>query len=87
MPVSVRLNLPLQQITGQEVISVSGDSVMMCLVDLMQRYPEARDQLFNRDGSLAPIILLNNELLPGQDLNHPVTEADELWLMSFVDGG
>lgn len=87
MPVRVHLNLPLQQITGREVISVSGASVMTCLVDLMKRYPEARDQLFNRDGSLAPMILLNNELLPGQELNHPVTETDELWLMSFVDGG
>lgn len=87
MPVKIRLNLPMQQLTNQEVVYARGDSVKACLEDLMGRYPEARNQLFKPDGSLALMILLDNELLPKQDLEHPVTEADELWLMSIVDGG
>jgi molybdopterin converting factor small subunit len=87
MPVKVYLNLSLQQVINREVISVRGDSVLACLEDLMKQYPQARERVFNRDGSFALLVLLNNEPLPGQDLGHPVTAADELWLMSIVSGG
>ena len=87
MPVRIHLNLSLQQVTNREVISVRGNSVIACLEDLIKQYPRAREHVFNRDGSLALLVLLNNEPLPGQDLNHPVTGADELWLLSIVSGG
>ena len=87
MPVRVHLNLSLQQVINREEISVQGNSVMTCLEDLMKQYPQAKERIFNRDGSLALLVLLNNEPLLGQDLSHPVTEADELWLMSIVSGG
>ena len=87
MPVTVHLNLSLQQVINREVISVRGNSVMVCLEDLMKQYPQAREQVFNRDGSFALLVLLNSEPLPGQDLSQPVTETEELWLMSIVSGG
>ena len=87
MPVRVRLNLSLQQITNREVVPVRGNSVMLCLEDLMNQYPQVREQLFNQDGSLALLVLLNDEVLPEQDLSYPVNDKDELWLMSILSGG
>ena len=87
MPVRVHLNLSLQQVINREEISVQGNSIITCLEDLMKQYPQAKERIFNRDGSLALLVLLNNGVLPEQNLNHPVNDNDELWLMSIVSGG
>jgi hypothetical protein len=46
----------------------------------------SKKHIFDDNGSLK-ILLLNNEALQEQDLDHPVTENDELWLLSIVSGG
>ena len=88
MAPSIKLNLPLQKLAGQrEKIEVTAIDVRQCLEDLARRLPGVRQHVFNPDGSLAIMILLNNEPLPGQDLDHPVSDGDELWLLSIVTGG
>ena len=88
MAVEIKLNLPLMRLAGnREKINVTGSTVRQCLEDLGKQIPGAEKQIFNADGSLKLLFLLNNEAITKQDLNHPIVENDELWLLSIVSGG
>lgn len=88
MAVTIKLNLPLQKLAGnREKIEVSGSTVKQCLDDLVRQIPEAKRYVYNDDGSLALLFLLNNEALDDQDVNYSLAENDELWLLSVVSGG
>ena len=88
MSVKIKLNLPLVRLAGnREIIEVTGSTVRECLNDLVKQIPGAERQIFNADGSLILLFLLNNEAFFEQDLDHPVVENDELWLLSIVSGG
>ena len=88
MAVAIRLNLPLQRLAGnRERIKVTGATVKQCLDDLVRQLPEAKNHIFNTDGSLALIFLINNEAILEQDIDHPVAENDEIWLLSVLGGG
>jgi molybdopterin converting factor small subunit len=88
MAVTIKLNLPLQRLVGnQEIFEVSGSTVKQCLDDLVRQIPEAKRYIYNNDGSLALLFLLNNEALDDQDVNYSLAENDELWLLSVVSGG
>jgi len=85
--VKIKLNLPLMQLAGnREVIEVTGSTVRECLNELVKQIPGSENQIFNADGSLTLLFLLNNEAIK-QDLDQPVFENDELWLLSIVSGG
>ena len=87
MSVKIKLNLPLMQLAGnREVIEVTGSTVRECLNELVKQIPGSENQIFNADGSLTLLFLLNNEAIK-QDLDQPVFENDELWLLSIVSGG
>lgn len=86
--VKVKLNLPLQRLSGnREIIEVEGSSVKQCLNDLIEKVPGSKRLIFDEEGSPVLLFLLNNEPLPEQDLNHPMKNNDELWLLSIVSGG
>lgn len=52
MDIKMELNLPLQELTGnQESIIVNGNIVIQCLDDLIGKYPDAKKLLFNKNGS------------------------------------
>lgn len=88
MAITVKLNLPLQRLAGnRERIKVSGSTVKQCLDNLIRQIPEAKRYIYNEDGSLALLFLLNNEALRDQDLDHSIVENDELWLLSILSGG
>lgn len=88
MTVRIKLNLPLQRLAdNREKIEVTGATVKHCLDDLIRQLPDARPQVYQPDGSLTLLLLLNNEPLPNQDINHPVADRDEIWLLSIVSGG
>jgi molybdopterin converting factor small subunit len=88
MAIKVKLNFPLQKLSGnREIIEVSGSPVRQCLNNLVNQMPESERFIFNPDGSSLLLLLLNNEPLLNQDLEHPVQDDDELWLLSIVSGG
>ena len=88
MAVTVKLNLPIQRLAGnRERIEVAGTTVKQCLDDLVRQIPEARNIVFDTDGSLALLFLINSEALREQDINHPLAENDEIWLISVLGGG
>jgi sulfur carrier protein ThiS len=88
MAIKVKLNLPLQRLaSNQEKIEVTGSTVRECLDNLTRQIPGSKFELFNEDGSSSLLILLNSEPLPDQNLDFPVKDQDELWLLSVVSGG
>jgi molybdopterin converting factor small subunit len=88
MAVTVKLNLPLQRLAGnREIIEVNGSTVRQCLDDLIRQIPAAGKEVYNADGSPVLLFLINHEAIPEQDLDHPVTDGDALWLLSVVSGG
>jgi len=85
--VKIKLNLPLMRLAGnREIIEVTGSTVRECLNELVKQIPGSERHVFNADGSLTLLFLLNNEAIK-QDLDQPVFENDELWLLSIVSGG
>ena len=88
MAVKVKLNLPLQRLSGnREIIEVEGSTVKQCLNNLIEKVPGSERLIFDEEGSPVLLLLLNNEPLPEQDLNYSVNDNDELWLLSIVSGG
>ena len=88
MAVRIKLNLPLQKLAGgRELIEVNGSTVRQCLDDLIKQIPTSERLIFDTKGSPILLFLLNNEPLPDQDLEHPLKDNDELWLLSIVSGG
>ena len=88
MAVTVKLHLPLKRLAGnRERVEVTGATVKQCLDDLVRQIPGAEEIVFNKDGSLAVVFLLNNVALHEQNVNHPVAENDELWILPIVSGG
>ena len=88
MAVKVKLNLPLQRLSGnREIIEVEGSTVKQCLNNLIEKVPGSELLIFDEEGSPVLLLLLNNEPLPEQDLNYSVNDNDELWLLSIVSGG
>jgi molybdopterin converting factor small subunit len=86
--IKIKLTLPLIRLAGnQEKIEVTGATVQECLGDLVKKLPGARAELYDSDGAFALLVLLNNDPLPNQDLNYPVKDHDEIWLLSIVSGG
>ncbi len=87
MAVRIKLNLPLQRLAGREVVDATGSTVNECLEDLIRQIPGSKSELFQEDGEFSLLVLLNNEPLPQQNLDFPVKDRDELWLLSIVSGG
>ena len=88
MSIQVRLNMPLQKLAGdKERIEVTGNTVRECLDDLMGRLPGAEKEIFDRNGYLRPIILINNTHFPQNELDREVNDGDELWIITMMAGG
>ena len=88
MSIKIKLTLPLIRLAGnREKIDVTGTTVKECLVDLVKKLPGAQAELYDSDGGFALLVLLNNDPLPDQNLNYPVKDNDEIWLLSIVSGG
>jgi molybdopterin converting factor small subunit len=89
---SVRVKLPsvLQEFScGAETCVVTGKTVGECIKNLEMRFPNIKDQLFDRQGKLLRIfgIYLNSDGIQPVDMDTPVQENDELIILSFIMGG
>ena len=88
MGIVAKLNIPLQKLAGnKERIEVKGSTVRECLNDLIITLPGAERSLFEKDGSLRPLILINDHHFPQEELDRKVSDGDELWIISRIYGG
>ena len=88
MSIQVRLNVPLQKLAGEkERVEVTGNTVKECLDDLIKRLPGSEKDIFDKDGYLRPLILINNSHFPQDELDREVKDGDELWIINMMHGG
>lgn len=88
MGITVKLNMPLQKLVGgEEKIEVTGNTVRECLHDLIKRLPGAEKTIFDKNGYLRPVILINNTHFPQDELDRDVKNGDELWIITMMFGG
>ena len=90
---SIKVDIPyfLQSLTNDvEVAEVNGSTVGECLDDLIRQYPQTKNWLFDRNGTLLVFIRINSEdtaIHHRDDLSRPVKNGDELYLYLLLGGG
>jgi molybdopterin synthase sulfur carrier subunit len=98
MPISVKIPTPLRGLTnGEKTVEAKGKTVSDVLLDLDTRYPGIRDKLYDNETMRLFInIFINDEDIrtlnraEGRyeiDLNTPVKNGDQLYLIPPIAGG
>ena len=88
MSVKIKLSEILRQFTeNQDTVEVDGGTAGECLDDLVRQFPETKKWLFDKNGILLVIIIIDGETVYQKDLNRPVADGDELRLVLVVGGG
>ena len=88
MGIKIKLNHLFQPYAGnQKTVEVTGGTVKECLDNLIDLYPVFKEILFDNEGSLSAMVLLNGEIVVWKDLDRPVAEPGELRLMPMIQGG
>ncbi|MEE8414278.1 MAG: MoaD/ThiS family protein [Dehalococcoidales bacterium] len=89
---SVKVNIPptLSHLTGgQDLFEANGNTVGECLNQLIDQFPEVKEQLFSKDGKLNNVVevYVNVESSYPEELAKPVKDGDELHLIIIILGG
>jgi molybdopterin synthase sulfur carrier subunit len=90
--VSVKINIhPFlsQHTDNQNVVEVNGNTVGQCLEQLVDRFPELKPWLFEKNGKLNRLveIYVNMESSYPEELAKPVKDGDELHIIIIISGG
>ena len=89
---SVNITIPhiLKHLTNNvEAVSVNGNTVGDCLAGLTEKYPEIKEQLFDKDGKLLKHIdvFVNGKSAYPDELTTKVNSGDELYIFIVLVGG
>ena len=88
MSVKIKMSQLLQQYTNKkDTVEVNGSTVTECLNDLVKQYPDVKQWLFDKNGILMVLVLLNGETINQKNLNRTVTEKDKLQIVLVIGGG
>jgi molybdopterin converting factor small subunit len=88
MKTRIKLNQALQPFAGnRETVEVKGDTVKECLDSLISSYPIFREILFDAEGTLSALVLVNGMTIIPNDLNRPVSKPREILLLPIIQGG
>lgn len=68
-------------------IPVTGNTVGECIEDLIRRFPSIEAWLFDQNGILKSLILLDGHTINSKELDHPVKDRSELRIQLIVAGG
>jgi len=90
--VSVKINIHpfFSHLTNdQDVVEVNGSTVGQCLEQLIARFPDTKNWLFEKDGNLLRLvdIYVNGESAYPEELAKPVKDGDELHIIVIIAGG
>jgi len=88
MSVKIKVSQILQQFTkNQDTVEVNGGTVGECLDDLIRQFPDTKKWLFDKDGRLLALMLINGETIHQKELDRSVADGDELHLVLVFGGG
>jgi molybdopterin converting factor small subunit len=73
----------------ESTIELRVPTVRAALTELTERYPEMREVLLDRSGSVRPthLIALNGEVLPPEEFDRPSSDDDRVDIVTAVSGG
>jgi molybdopterin converting factor small subunit len=88
MPVKIKLNPVFQPFSGnQEIVEVKGSTIKECLDELVALFPALRNVIFDAEGNLSALVLLNDETILPSDFCRPVKSHNKLALLPLIYGG
>ena len=90
MSVKIHIHPSLRHITNDlEVVEVDGGNVGECLNNLVAKYPELDEWLFEKKGKLSKYIeiFVNDESAYPEELVKPVKDKDEIYILMQIAGG
>ena len=72
-----------------DVVEVKGKTVGVCLQELVGKYPDIKEDLFDKKGDLLNIIeiYINMESAYPDELKKPVKDGDEIYITIMLAGG
>ena len=88
--VKVRVSLYLRRFTDEkEYLEVAGDTPLECLHDLGLQFPAIKRCLYDKWGDLRSELQLfvNGQIVNTNELNTPLKQSDELFLLVAIGGG
>lgn len=84
----LKLNQVLQQYTGnREELEVNGITVKQCLDDLVKRFPDMKNWLYDANGEIIALVFINGDAINPKELSRPVKENDEIYILTMIGGG
>ena len=89
---SVKINIPylFQHLaSGVNAVDVNGSTVGECLRELVERLPQFKELIFDKNGKLLGYIdvYINEESAYPDELAKPVNDGDELHIVNIIAGG
>ncbi len=90
MGIKIKIHPILHQYTNnQEIAEVNGNTVGECLNDLIKQFPRVEKGLFDKNGKLLSYVdvYVNKESAYPEELNKPVKDGDELYIVIIIGGG
>jgi molybdopterin converting factor small subunit len=88
MSIKIKLSLAFQHQAGSDdKVEVKGKTLKECIDDLSKQFPSIKNWLFDNKGSLLPLVLLNNQSITPEELDRPVFDNDEIWILDILEGG
>jgi len=90
MSVKVKISSLLRGSTnGQEIVEVTGNTPLECLHSLESKFPKMKKWLYDKKGELRPQVwfFVNGERIFRDDLNKPLNDGDELFVLLAISGG
>ncbi len=90
MPVEVVIPQFLQHLTGNvKTAEVTGDTVGLCLEELIRKFPELEDKVFDKEGNIPGLLnvyINKKSAFPGE-LDKPVGDGDKIYIAYTLVGG
>jgi molybdopterin converting factor small subunit len=74
---------------NQDIVETTGRTVGECILQLIKRYPELNDLVFDKDGILKTFIEIwvNRTAAYPNELERKVEDGDEIHLLITIAGG
>lgn len=72
---------------NHKTVEVQGDTVKQCLDSLISLYPIFKELLFDVDGTLTALVIIEGKTIIPKDIYQPVPPQQEIVLLPMVQGG
>ncbi len=88
MSITIKLSHVFHEFTNnQETIEVDGHTVQQCLDDLICTFPSIKGALFETDNALSALVVYHGHTMLQDQLDQPVEEPDEIFILPLIYGG